>query len=69
MEFSIGDRIKYNGNGNGGFLKGEIVDIWKSNKNTITGYFATLDSGVFVHIQPDSLKWRKLEEPSRIVRY
>jgi len=62
MEFNIGDRIKYRSeNGNGNFLKGVIVDIWRNNTDTITGYFATLDSGVFVHIQPDNLKWCKLE--------
>jgi hypothetical protein len=67
MEFNIGDRIKYTSeNGNGSFLKGEIVDIWKNNKDAIIGYFATLDSGIFVHIQPDSLKWCKIEEPSRV---
>lgn len=65
MEFNVGDRIKYNSEfGNGSFLRGEIVDIWRNNKDIITGYFATLDSGVFVHIQPDNLKWCKIKEPS-----
>lgn len=67
MEFNIGDRIRYNSeNGNGSFLRGEIVDIWKNNKDAITGYFATLDSGVFVQIQPDNLRWCKIKDPSSV---
>lgn len=62
MEFSIGDRIQYkNENGNGTYLIGEIVDIWKNTRDIITGYFATLDTGEFIHIQPDSGKWCRLE--------
>jgi hypothetical protein len=68
MEFNVGDRIKYrNESGNGSFLKGEIVDIWRNNKDSITGYFATLDSGVFVHIQPDNGKWCKINEHSPVI--
>jgi hypothetical protein len=64
MEFNIGDRIKYsNTNENGGYLLGEVVDIWKNSSEIITGYFAILESGEFVQIQPDSARWCKLEEP------
>ena len=68
VEFNIGDRIKYNGkNENGDSLKAQVVDIWKNSSERITGYFATLETGEFVHIQPDSGKWIKLEKPSRVV--
>lgn len=62
MAFNVGDRVVYKEEDiNGKHLLGEIIDIWKNNKEMITGYFAALDSGVFVHIQPDNLNWDKLE--------
>ena len=63
MEFSIGDRIKYiSENGAGTYILGEIVDIWNNTLEIITGYFVTLDSGEYIYIQPNSLKWQRLEK-------
>ena len=59
MNFNIGDVIKYE-DGNGKYLLGEIVDIWKNSSKIVTGYFAILDSGQFIHILPDNIKWRKV---------
>jgi hypothetical protein len=59
MTFNIGDAIKYE-DGSGKYLLGEIIDIWKNSSQIITGYFAILDSGEFVHIQPENTKWRKV---------
>jgi len=60
MAFNIGDTVKYE-DGNGKCLLGRIVDIWENNKrNRITGYFAILNSGEFIHILPDNTNWRKV---------
>ena len=60
MTFSIGDAVKYE-DGDGKYLLGEIVDVWNnSNEKRITGYFVILDSGEFVHVQPDNNHWRKV---------
>jgi len=61
MEFNIGDRIQYiHENNDGSRLKAEVVDIWKNSTDRVIGYFASLDSGEYVHIQPDSGKWNKV---------
>ena len=59
MTFSIGDAVKYE-DGDGKYLLGEIIDIWKNSREIVTGYFAVLDSGEFVHIPPDSTNWRRV---------
>ena len=61
MEFNIGDKLEYK-SGNGRYLTAEVVDIWKNSSERITGYFAVLGSGEFVHILPDSDRWCKVEE-------
>ncbi|HEY95899.1 MAG TPA: hypothetical protein G4O15_13290 [Dehalococcoidia bacterium] len=68
MTFNIGDRIVYrDSNRHGVYITGVIIDIWRNSRDLITGYFAKLDSGVFVHIQPDNNKWYKEVEPIFIV--
>ncbi len=63
MSFKVGDRVIYKDTvRNGEYLKGEIRDIWKNNSEMITGYFAELDSGEFIHIRPNYNKWSKLED-------
>ena len=63
MAINIGDRIIYkDADTNGEFETGEIVDIWSNNK----GYFAALDSGLYVHIKPNYQHWRKLAEPALV---
>ena len=62
MNINIGDRIIYQDEDRDGeYETGEIVDIWENNE-MITGYFATLESGLYVHIKPNSLNWCKLPE-------
>ena len=62
MTFNVGDRVIYADSGiDEGCLRGEIVDIWKINRE-ITNYFTILDSGVFVQFTPLNPKWRKVEE-------
>lgn len=57
MESKIGDRIIYKDEDNDGvYFIGEIVDIWRNSRCKIVGYFATLNSGLYVHINPDYLK-------------
>ncbi|UCC17091.1 MAG: hypothetical protein JSU58_00625 [Dehalococcoidales bacterium] len=67
MFINIGDRVLYqNEDSDRTYLTGEIVDIWRNRKNEITGYFAVLDSGLYVHIKPDSSNWCKLPEPALV---
>ncbi|MBN2075037.1 MAG: hypothetical protein JW762_05755 [Dehalococcoidales bacterium] len=57
MEIKIGDRIIYKDEDNNGvYFIGEIVDIWRNSREKITGYFAALNSGIYVHIKADYLK-------------
>ncbi len=66
MAINIGDRIIYvDEDRDGEYSKGEIVDIWK-NDGIITGYFAVLDSGLYVHIKPNYQKWCKVYEPALV---
>jgi hypothetical protein len=64
MSFNVGDRVLYKDNIiNGEYLKGEIVDIWKNNRNKITNYFVTLDSGIYVQFTSHNPNWIKAKEP------
>ena len=64
MFFNVGDQVIYEDEGvNGECIKGEIVDIWRSNRTKIINYFVTLDSGIYVQFTPHNLKWSKVEEP------
>jgi UDP-2,3-diacylglucosamine pyrophosphatase LpxH len=57
MEFSIGEKIIYKDEDNDGvYFIGEIVDVWRNRKEMITGYFAALNSGLYVNIDPDYLE-------------
>jgi hypothetical protein len=57
MVIKIGDRIIYRDEDRDGvYFLGEIVDIWRNSKNKITGYFAALNSGLYVHIEPSYLR-------------
>lgn len=57
MEIKIGDRIIYKDEGRDGvYFIGEIVDIWRNNKDKVVGYFAALNSGLYVQIKPGCLK-------------
>ena len=40
----------------GVYFIGEIVDIWRNGRFKIIGYFAELNSGLYVHIEPDYLR-------------
>ena len=63
MAITIGDRIIYqDADTNGMYESGEIVDIWTDN-DRITGYFAALDSGLYVHIKPNHQHWHVITEP------
>ena len=64
MALKIGDRIIYEEKDNNGeCIQGEIVDIWRNTGNTITNYFVTLDSGIYVQFTPRNDKWCKSDEP------
>jgi hypothetical protein len=66
MTINVGDRIIYQDEDtNGVYETGEIVDIWNNN-GSFTGYFAALDSGLYVHIKPNYQYWRKLTEPALV---
>ena len=57
MELSIGEKIICRDEDCGGvYFIGEIVDIWRNSKEMVTGYFATLNSGKYVNINPDNIK-------------
>jgi hypothetical protein len=63
MAINIGDTIIYiDEDKDGECIQGEIVDIWRNDIDKIIGYFASLDSGLYVHLKPDSLNWFKLAE-------
>ena len=67
MAYNIGDRVIYKGEDiNGEYLKGEIVDIAKNNRDIITSYFAVLDSGLYVQFKPHNLSWLKTDEPTEV---
>ena len=54
MEIKIGDRIIYRDEERYGvYFLGEIVDIWRNSRDKIIGYLAELNSGLYVHIQPN----------------
>ena len=56
MVIKIGDRIIYRDEDQDGvYFIGEIVDIWRNSKNKVIGYFAALNSGLYVHIEPNYL--------------
>jgi hypothetical protein len=56
MVIKIGDRIIYRDEDRDGvYYFGEIVDIWRNGKNKIIGYLAALNSGLYVHIEPNYL--------------
>ena len=61
MELNIGDKIKYQ-DVYGDTFKGLIIDVWTNDKEEITGYFASTNSGLYVHFKPDSLEWVRLVE-------
>ena len=64
MTINIGDRILYQDEDSaGGYVKGEIVDIWRNHSNEITDYFVALDSGVYTNVKPNYPNWCKLPEP------
>ena len=57
MELSIGEKIICKDEDRDGvYFVGEIVDIWRNNKEMITGYFTALNSGKYVNINPDCFK-------------
>jgi hypothetical protein len=57
MELSIGEKIICKDEDcDGVYFVGEIVDIWRNSKEMITGYFAALNSGKYVNINPDYIK-------------
>ena len=57
MEIKIGDKILYKDEDrNGVYFTGEILDIWQNGRNKIVGYFAALNSGLYVHIQPSYIE-------------
>jgi hypothetical protein len=57
MAMKIGDRIIYRDEDRDGvYFFGEIVDIWRNSKDKITGYLAALNSGLYVHIEPNYLR-------------
>ena len=57
MEFSIGEKIIYKDEDKDGvYFIGEIVDVWRNRKEMITGYFAALNSGLYVNIDPEYLE-------------
>ena len=57
MEIKIGDKILYKDEDRGGvYFIGEIIDIWRNSRDKIVGYFAALNSGLYVHIQPNYIK-------------
>ena len=63
-DFKIGDRVVYEEKSeDGGNIQGEIVDIWKNNRNNITNYFVTLDSGIYIQFTPRNSKWCRSVEP------
>ena len=67
MTINIGDRIIYKDEDRDGeYETGEIVDIWRNSRDTIIGYFTVLNSGLYVHIKPNSLNWCKLTEPALV---
>jgi hypothetical protein len=67
MAINIGDKIIYRDEDRDGkYVAGEIVDIWVNDRDTIIGYFAALDSGLYVHIKPNSHNWCKLVEPALV---
>lgn len=54
MKIQIGDRIIYRDEERDGvYFLGKIVDIWMNNRDKIIGYLAELNSGLYVHIQPN----------------
>jgi hypothetical protein len=64
MAYKIGDCVVYEEKSEDGKdIKGEIVDIWRNNRNKITNYFVTLDSGIYIQFTPYNMKWCKLVEP------
>ena len=64
MAFNVGDRVMYKDNSiDRECLRGEIVDIWRNNRNKITNYFVTLDSGIYVQFTSHNPYWSKAEEP------
>jgi hypothetical protein len=38
------------------YFIGEIVDIWRNSRDKIIGYFAALNSGLYVPIAPGYIK-------------
>lgn len=57
MELSVGEKIICKDDDyDGVYFIGEIVDIWRNSREMITGYFATLNSGKYVNINPDYIQ-------------
>jgi len=57
MIINIGDKILYRDEDRGGlYFIGEIVDIWRNSRDKIIGYFAALNSGLYVPIAPNYIK-------------
>ena len=57
MELSIGEKIICRDEDcDGVYFIGEIVDIWRNSREMVTGYFAALNSGKYVNINPDYIK-------------
>jgi hypothetical protein len=57
MVVNIGDKILYRDEDKSGvYFIGEIVDIWRNSRAKIIGYFAALNSGIYVFIEQDYLK-------------
>ena len=57
MVFSIGEKIICRDEDcDGVYFIGEIVDIWRNSKEMVTGYFAALDSGKYININPDYIQ-------------
>ena len=59
--FNIGDRISYD-NGIDECLQGEVVDFMGDDDRLIHGYFVILDSGEYIQIRPENLKWCRLDD-------
>ena len=54
MVINIGDKILYRDEDRGGvYFIGEIVDIWRNSRDIIISYFAALNSGQYVPIEPN----------------
>ena len=54
MVINIGDKILYRDEDRGGvYFIGEIVDIWRNSRDKIISYFAALNSGQYVPIEPN----------------